>query len=205
MAILEIFTFDATDAYVSDPVGTWKDLKTLFSGLEGLVSLHHGPHVEDPKKGSCFVVWDSLESFNKHSTEARHQQRIAASQLAMKPDTGKLQLFDIGSAETAKLSAAPVTEMTVVHLKPAGTKADLDKIMTDLGEASKPIKTCHGVFLGSGVEKSEGSYLVVMGWDTREYHIQSATSVPAYMAVAQFAEPLLTTDMHHARLNAVEL
>jgi len=73
MTVLEIFTFDATDAYIARPVGTFKDLKASHSGLEGLLryalhfalllsntltsftSFHHGLQVENPSKGSCFV------------------------------------------------------------------------------------------------------------------------------------------------------
>jgi len=113
-----------------------------------------------------YPAWDKLDSFNKVVDEARQQQRVEIFQLAVK-DNAKLQLFDIGNADVSKISGAQTTEITLINLKEGKTKAELEKLVKDIDDASRPIKACHGIVLGTDV-KEEGNFLVTMGWDSVE-------------------------------------
>ncbi|KAF5369512.1 hypothetical protein D9758_002774 [Tetrapyrgos nigripes] len=206
MTIVEIFTFDATDAYVADPAGTWKDLKDSHSGLNGLLNFHHGPHVENASKGSCLVTWDKVESFEAVTSESRQSARTQAFSLAVKGNS-QLQLFDIGTADITKITGAPVTELTVMKVKEGKTKADLNSIFEGLKKASEPLKACHGFEVGWSTKKGEeGTFLVLMGWDSMEDHLNSIQNVPDYSAISQASASLVDfVSMHHAKLAPVGL
>ncbi|KAF5369515.1 hypothetical protein D9758_002773 [Tetrapyrgos nigripes] len=180
MTILEIFSFDATDAYIADPTGIL-NLSESYSGLSGLLSFHHGPQIENSSKGTCFITWDKLESYQ--TAESRQSKRAQDLSLVVKGNS-HIQVFDIGTADLEKIVGAPVTEINVMKLKEGKTLADLPPMFEAFKEGKK------------------STFVLLMGWDKIEDHLMIQED-PGFGAAIEISQSLVDyLGMHHAKLGS---
>ncbi|KAH9944621.1 hypothetical protein B0H21DRAFT_746382 [Amylocystis lapponica] len=176
---VEIINVRATDAYRSNPVETILPAFQVFKDVPGNLKLYHGLQSGDPSSIFIVIVWDDLESHRRF--QANPMYPIAREHLGnvRVPDPSKAGVWHVNTTnDPFEAFAAPLTEVTIIKLKPGQSKTIVETDLDAIVRAESELPQSWGLvnaFWGPTVEK-EDVVIMFSGWTSHEAHQNIGTA-----------------------------
>ncbi|KAF8158085.1 hypothetical protein B0H34DRAFT_440813 [Crassisporium funariophilum] len=168
MPVVELVNFLASEALLANNDLTAEPMKA-FGKVEGCLSVHFGPQVEDKKTAYMMVAWETLEHHIAFTKSAVYPELMKALGPAV---GGPLDVKHVHyNEDTTNALQAAVTEITTVKLKEGKSfEGDLKPIIDVISEKAPLAKGGNPpVAFGEYVE-TPGVYSMLIGWDSLEAH-----------------------------------
>ncbi|KAF8544694.1 hypothetical protein BDD12DRAFT_872430 [Trichophaea hybrida] len=127
-------------------------IKSTLSSTPGFLGLHWSFQLEDPTILNWFIKWDSIASQEAHIASPAYGSFIAGVRSFCEPLAVRSKL---------EVPKAKVVEWATIYLKPE----------TDKDEWVKGVEALKAVLEGAPIMENERAYVVLIGWDSKEAHL----------------------------------
>ncbi|KAF8532631.1 hypothetical protein BDD12DRAFT_901976 [Trichophaea hybrida] len=167
-----------------------------------LPGAYWGPHVEDPKKSTLFINYDSPEAYTTFQTSSACCPQL---QKAVSYPTDASYDAELNPPSSKILGSAPIIETAKFHLKPEVTREcwlEQQRAVEALLDAG--VKGCVGYSSGFCTE-TEKDFLSLVGWESVEAHETWAAEEKAKQdsVLRRYDELIVGCDMFHVAVKEV--
>ncbi|PPQ95303.1 hypothetical protein CVT25_001034 [Psilocybe cyanescens] len=170
MPIVEITSWEATNAYIADP-SIFKPVVEGITKSDGCIGIHSGLVEEDRKRFHSFIVWETLEHHKALTSQPSFAEWLKIIQ-SVKVGESKTSHVDFVKDFTPALTA-PTTEILWMTLNEGKTKEDLYNILSTMATKIDAGNAKYApVTWGPTLEDSNTFYLTI-GWDSTKVRLLS--------------------------------
>ncbi|TCD61079.1 hypothetical protein EIP91_009063 [Steccherinum ochraceum] len=171
----EIARMESTQAYRDDPASLDSTLDMITGvGAKGLNALWTGLQVEDGKTFYMTVVWDDVEDHRAFMADKEYWNSVyeVYCKSALFDITKRDSLLHVPFTTDSNVHMnKPVTEFTIMELKPGQSAAAIEAIIKKEAEQRNELlkdRTSRGRFAWGITNEISEMYVIMTGWDSVE-------------------------------------